>query len=159
MRWNLAVYTRLWFSLCSVLQTGSAQNVGKQPCVFSLVLQFSAFCILSSTYEAKSQNLDFHNRTVHPDKSFIHPTECTTRLKFTLKYFTLKCSYVFRFTNHHQGAYYCALLKLCLLKQSVKIRRYECSAVMWLHNYSVLLVYVLYAVHRVPRTAHTNRTQ
>jgi len=32
-------------------------------------------------------------------------------LKFTLK-FTLKCSYMFRLTNHHQGAYCCALLKL-----------------------------------------------
>ena len=37
-------------------------------------------------------------------------------LKFTLK-FTLKCSYVFRFNNHHQAAYCCALLKLQLLKR------------------------------------------
>jgi len=31
----------------------------------------------------------FHSRTVHPDiiKSFICPTECTTRLKFTLKFY------------------------------------------------------------------------
>jgi len=47
---------------------------------------------------------------------------------------------MFRLTNHHQGAYCCALLKLRLLKQSVKIRRYDFSAVMWLHNYPVLLV-------------------
>jgi len=55
----------------------------------------------------------FHNRTVHSDiiKPSIHPTECTTRSKFTLK-----CSYVFRLTNRHQGAYCCALLKLRLLK-------------------------------------------
>jgi len=43
--------------------------------------------------------------------SLIYPTECTTRLKFTLKW-----SYMFRLTNHHQEAYCCALLKLCLLK-------------------------------------------
>jgi len=53
---------------------------------------------------------------------------------------------MFRLTNHHQGAYCCALLKLCLLKQSVKIRRYEFSAVVWLHNYPVLLACVPYAV-------------
>jgi hypothetical protein len=34
-----------------------------------------------------------------------------SRLKLTLK-FTLKCSYMFRLTNHHQGAYCCALLTL-----------------------------------------------
>jgi len=30
----------------------------------------------------------FYSRTVHPDiiKCFIYPTECTTRLKFTLKF-------------------------------------------------------------------------
>jgi len=59
---------------------------------------------------------------------------------------------MFRLTNHHQGAYCCALLKLRLLKQSVKMRRYEFIAVMWLHNYSVLLVCVLYVVHRVQHT-------
>jgi len=63
-----------------------------------------------------STNLNFagfHSRTVHPDiiKSFIYPTECTITLKCTLK-----CSYVFRLTNHDQGTYCCALLKLCLLK-------------------------------------------
>ena len=26
---HLMVYTRLWYSVCTVLQTGSAQNVGK----------------------------------------------------------------------------------------------------------------------------------
>ena len=31
-------------------------------------------------------------------KSIVYPTECTTRLQFTLK-----CYYVFRLTNHHQG--------------------------------------------------------
>ena len=31
-------------------------------------------------------------------------------------FFTLKCSYMFRLTNHHQGAYCRALLKLWLLK-------------------------------------------
>jgi len=39
--------------------------------------------------------------------TFIYPTECTTRLKFALK-----CSYMFQLTNHHQGAYCCALLML-----------------------------------------------
>jgi len=31
----------------------------------------------------------FYSRTVHPDiiKSFIYPTECTTKLKFTLKFY------------------------------------------------------------------------
>jgi hypothetical protein len=30
-----------------------------------------------------------HSRTVHPDiiKSYIYPTECTTRLKFALKFY------------------------------------------------------------------------
>jgi hypothetical protein len=42
---------------------------------------------------------------------------------------------MFRLTNRHQGAYCCASLKLCLLKQSVKMRRYEFGAVVWLHNY------------------------
>jgi len=38
--------------------------------------------------------------------------DCSRKmLKLTLK-FTLKCSYMFRFNNHHQGAYCCALLKL-----------------------------------------------
>jgi len=59
---------------------------------------------------------------------------------------------MFLLTNHDQGAYCCALLKLCLLKQSLKIRHYELSAVVWLYNYPVLLVCVLYAVHRVQHT-------
>jgi hypothetical protein len=35
-----------------------------------------------------NQKRFFHSRTVHPDiiKTFIYPTECTTRLKFTLKF-------------------------------------------------------------------------
>ena len=38
--------------------------------------------------------------------------DCPERItKFTLK-FTLKCSYVFRFNNHHQGATIRTLLKL-----------------------------------------------
>ena len=38
--------------------------------------------------------------------------ECSRKmLKLTLK-FALKCSYMFRLHNHHQGAYCCALLKL-----------------------------------------------
>jgi hypothetical protein len=53
---------------------------------------------------------------------------------------------MFRLTNHHQEAYCRALLKLCLLKQSAKIRRYEFSAVMWLHNYPVILVCVYVCV-------------
>jgi hypothetical protein len=55
MRWNLMVCNRLWFSLCTVLQTGSAQNVEYSPLFFSPVLQFGAFCILISTFEATSQ--------------------------------------------------------------------------------------------------------
>ena len=62
---------------------------------------------------------------------------------------------MFWLTNHHQEAYCCTLLKLCLLKYSVKICHYEFSAVMWLHNYPVLLVCVLYAVQNALRTAHT----
>jgi len=47
---------------------------------------------------------------------FIYPTDvqldCSKRMsQFTLK-FTLKCSYMFRFCNHHQGANVRALLKL-----------------------------------------------
>ena len=49
---------------------------------------------------------------------------------------------MFRLTNHHQGAYSCVLLRLCLLKWTVKIRRYEFSVVVWLRNYPVLLVCV-----------------
>ena len=45
---------------------------------------------------------------------------------------------MFRLTNHHQGAYCCALLKLWLLKLSVKIRRYEFSAVVWLQAARIL---------------------
>ena len=62
-----------------------------------------------------------------------------SRLKLTLK-FILKCSCMFRLTNHHQGAYCSALLKLLLLlllKYSVKIRRYEISSVVWLHIHPV----------------------
>jgi len=50
MRWNMMMFNRLWFSICTVLQTGSAQNV-----FFSPVLEFSAFCILIPTFEGKSQ--------------------------------------------------------------------------------------------------------
>jgi len=48
-----------------------------------------------------------HSHTMHPViiEPFICPTECTTRLKLTLKY-----SYMLRLTNRHQGAYCCALL-------------------------------------------------
>jgi hypothetical protein len=65
---------------------------------------------------------------------------------------------MFRLTNHHQGAYCCALLKLRLLKYSVKIRRYEFSSVVWLHIVQSLLVCVCVCVRAVrgaPRTAHT----
>jgi len=86
------------------------------PVFFSPVLQFNALCILITTYEVKSQNPDFHSRTVHPDiiKFFIIQLNAPldySRLKLTLK-FTLKCSYMLRLTNHHQGAYCRALLKL-----------------------------------------------
>jgi hypothetical protein len=39
--------------------------------------------------EVKWKDTDFHSHIVHPDdiKSFIYPTECTTRLKFTLKFY------------------------------------------------------------------------
>ena len=74
----------------------------------------------------------FHSRNFHPDiiKFSIYPTEDTTRLKLTLE-FALKFSYMFRLTNHHQGAYCCVLLKLCLLKQSVKIRHYKINFVLY----------------------------
>jgi len=60
---------------------------------------------------------------------------------------------MFRLTNHHRGAYCLALLKLCLLQESVKICCYEFDAVVWLHNYPVLLVCVLYTVHSAPHAA------
>jgi len=42
--------------------------------------------------------------------------DCSKRMsQFTLK-FTSKCSYIFRFYNHHQGANVCALTKVMLLK-------------------------------------------
>ena len=50
-------------------------------------------------------------------------------------------------------------LLLCFAKvlfiKIVKIRRYEFSAVVWLHNYPVQLVCVLCAVRGAPHTAHT----
>ena len=56
MGWNVVVYNRLWFSLCTVLQTGSAHKMWENsPVFFSPVLEFSAFCILISTFEVKSQ--------------------------------------------------------------------------------------------------------
>jgi uncharacterized protein YdhG (YjbR/CyaY superfamily) len=59
----------------------------------------------------------WHSRTVHPDttKSLIfiqlNAQLDYSKLKRTLK-FTIKCSYMFRLTNHHQRAYCRALLKL-----------------------------------------------
>jgi len=62
--------------------------------------------------------MTFHGFTVHLDIItflFIRlnaQLDCWRKmLKLTLK-FTLKCSYMFWFNNHHQGAYCCALLKL-----------------------------------------------
>ena len=63
---------------------------------------------------------------------------------------------MFQLTNHHQGAYCCALLKLSLLKHSVKIRRYEFSAVVWLHSYPVLLVCAVRGA--TAHSTHTSRT-
>ena len=57
--------------------------------------------------------INFHIRTMHPDiiKFFIHPAECR-KLDYSKLKFTLKCSCMFRLTNHRQGAYCRALLKL-----------------------------------------------
>jgi len=63
---------------------------------------------------------------------------------------------MFRFTDQ---AYYCALLELCLLKQSVKIRHYEYSVVMWLHNYWVLLVCAVRGTRCTAYSTYTNRTE
>ena len=38
--------------------------------------------------------------------------DCSRKLLILTIKFTLKCSYMFRFNSHHQGAYCCALLKL-----------------------------------------------
>ena len=56
------------------------------------------------------------NLLEHYQVSYFYPTDeqldCSKRiLKFTLK-FTLKCSYMFQFNNHHQRATIRALLKL-----------------------------------------------
>jgi len=56
MRRNMVVYDRPWFSLCTVLQTGSAHKMWENsPVFFSHVLEFSAFCILIPTFEVKIQ--------------------------------------------------------------------------------------------------------
>jgi hypothetical protein len=65
---------------------------------------------------SKKLLFDFHSHNVHPDIIkfilFIQPNAPLdySRLKRTLE-FTLKCSYMFRLTNHHQGAYCYTLLK------------------------------------------------
>ena len=47
---------------------------------------------------------------------------------------------MFRLTNHHQGAYCRVLLKLWLLKYSVKIRRCKISSVVWLRHKTELIL-------------------
>jgi len=51
---------------------------------------------------------------MHPDiiRSFIYPSECTTRLKFALKFFYIKMLLHISLTNHHQATYCHAWLKL-----------------------------------------------
>ena len=43
---------------------------------------------------------------------FMYPTDVQLDCSKRMSKFTLKCSYMFRFNNHHQGATICALLKL-----------------------------------------------
>ena len=56
-----------------------------------------------------------------------YPADAQLYCSKRMSKFTLKCSYMFRFNNRHQGATICALLKLQLLKKPVKIRRYGTS--------------------------------
>ena len=111
-----------WGLLLRTRTSGPAQNCEGKRSVSHLIFTVAPCILILSS-------LLFIQRNAPPDYS---------RLNLTLK-FTLKFSYMFQLTNHHQGAYCCALLKLWLLKQSVKICRYEFSAVSWLHIYSVLI--------------------
>jgi hypothetical protein len=43
---------------------------------------------------------------------FIYPTVAQLDCSKRMSEFTLKCSYMFQFNNHHQGATICALLKI-----------------------------------------------
>ena len=77
--------------------------------------------------QQKIYNLtELGNQTDNQSGLFIYLTDaqlhCSKRMpKFTLQ-FTLKCSYMFRSYNHHQGAEVRALLKL----------------------YSIIMYYILY---------------
>jgi hypothetical protein len=100
---------------------------------FSLHFPFLASpCAITFQLDSKKFFFRYSNRHANYIASFftcfegniIHQVSYFTQLnaqlgfsilKLTLK-FTLKCSYMFRLTNHHQGAYWCVLLKLWLLK-------------------------------------------
>ena len=64
-------------------------------------------------YRTTLQQPDEETRTYNQVSNFIQLNAQLgySRLKLTLK-FTLKCSYMFQLTNHHQGALFRALLKL-----------------------------------------------
>ena len=102
--------------MCGLFQSVCLLNVPLDLC-----LEFEEWCNLLSfirpvsALELLMAQAEQRVKHVYLIKSIIYPAECTTRLKFILKFFTLKCSYMFRLTNHHQGAYCRAFLKLCLL--------------------------------------------
>jgi len=58
--------------------------------------------------------LNFHSCAVQPDtiESYMYVTGTQIILPYKMLKFTLKCSYIFRFYNHHQEATIRALLKL-----------------------------------------------
>jgi hypothetical protein len=81
--------------------------------------------------------------------------QLNAQLGYSRLKFTLKCSYMFWLTNHHQGAYCRALLKLWILKQ-LTIRHYEFSSFMWLHIIQSWLMCVQCVVHSAPRATRTH---
>jgi len=70
-------------------------------------INWKLICLFSQSYRASWYYQIFYSIQLNAQLGY-------STLKFTLKY-----SYMFRLTNHHQGAYCRALLKLWLLKQSV----------------------------------------
>ena len=120
--WKYRTFRKRSFLLFIVILYFAKNDVTQFNCYtwnnFVGSLSFAPCVFISHLFHTHIETLQlwferfFHSRTMHPDiiESFIYTTECTNRLKFALK-----CSYMFRLTNHHQGPYYCALLKLCLL--------------------------------------------
>jgi hypothetical protein len=122
--------------------------------------------ILSKFFHIHTVHLDiikvFHIHTVHLDiikvfstcipcililsKLFNHQlmpkwVVLKTILKFTLK-LTINSSYIFPCNHHHQGAHYSSLLKLQLLKWSLKIHR--CGAAAYIYGHTTELTTPMY---------------